>query len=182
MDSGYVRSRSIGAVLVGTMAIAAAQPINAAWRDRSGELPGMESGKSIAITAAVIGGGAVGGFLLYKKFRGPASKLETPGTMEFSGAGEKLLVVQNKGNSPISISEVSFQSDRFELAAPLKTPAIISAGSVLELPIRMTRPGSASARVQFTYIENGKERTKFVTLRGKAPSVAASGLVAAPSN
>jgi hypothetical protein len=165
-------TRGVAACLAGVLALASVPPAHAIWHPRE-EFPGMVSNKSIALIA-IAGGGAVGGLLLYRKFRGGATKLEVPRNLEFSGTGEQRLVAQNKGKSPINITQVSLQGEGFELSQPPKTPAVVSAGTMIEVPVRMTRPGKAEGRIELVFVENGEERTKVIKLRGKPERVAIS--------
>lgn len=162
-------TRGVAAGLAGALALASLPPAHASWR--TAELPGIESNKSIALIG-IAAGGAVGGLLLYKKFRGGGTKLVVPRNLEFSGTGEQRLVAENKGKSPINITQVSVKGEGFEISQPPKTPAIVSAGTTIEVPVRMTRPGKADGRIELVFVENGKEKTKVITLRGKPEPVA----------
>jgi hypothetical protein len=85
--------RSSALAVSGVLLLAWVRPAAASWQRT--ELPGMTSGKSIAITAGAIGGGVVAGYLLYKKFRGgaAASRLEVPQSLKIVGCEHKALGV-----------------------------------------------------------------------------------------
>jgi hypothetical protein len=137
----------------------------AAWNDRSGELPGLHSGKSIAIWSAALGGGAVGGLLLYKKLRGGnPSEVEFPGALSFSGGSTVSLLIRNRGKAPISISELAVHGRGFEVG-DTATPILVRAGESVEVPVTMNSGGGA--RLHVTFVESGRERTSVVKLSGK---------------
>ena len=161
------RSGMAAGLAVILMAISA-QPSAAVWHDQSRDLPGMVSGKSIALTAGLIGGG-VAGLILFSKLhkRGPESQLELPRLLEFSGTGERVLAIHNRGSRPVNIGVLEVQGDEFELVTVPRTPAILSPGAALEVPIRMTSNQRAKGRIRVSYVEDGKSRNAAVTLRGQ---------------
>ena len=146
-------------------AIAGTHPASAAWRDQSGQLPGLVSGKSIAITAAAIGGGAVGALILFKKLhhKDAATNLEAPASLSIVGT-ETNLVLRNRGRNPISLSAADFKGRGFEFTTPPRFPVVVRSNNTAEIPVRMTSGGAA--RLELTYIEDGKQHTRTVRLRG----------------
>ncbi len=140
--------------------IAGSHPVAASWNNQSGQLPGLVSGKSIAIIAAA-GGGAVAALLLYKRHhKQPETALEIPARLSCDG-GKGVLVVRNRGQSPISLSDAVFKGKGFEFQEGLKTPVLLGAGNTTEIAIRMTRSGEA--RLELTYVESGKQRVRHRT-------------------
>lgn len=55
--------------LIAALLLVVPRSADAAWHGRSGDLPGLVSGKNIAITFGVIGGGAVGTILLVRHIK-----------------------------------------------------------------------------------------------------------------
>jgi hypothetical protein len=150
--------------LLVTGLLLASQPARAAWHAQ--QLPGLHSGKSVAITAIAIGGGAIGGLLLYKKFRGGgATAMEIAREVRFNDAGEMPLPIHNKGQNAVSIREVTLSGTGFALAVPLETPLVVSANRRFDIAIRMNQDAAAKGTLRITYVENGKERNAVVTLR-----------------
>lgn len=148
--------------------IAGSHPAAASWPNQSNQLPGLESGKSIAITAAAIGGGAVGALILYKKLhhKDALTNLVVPDRLNLEGS-EGTLVLRNRGPNAISLSEADFKGHGFEFPTALKLPVLVRANNNAEIPIRRT--GAGKARLELTYIEDGKSHTRTVTLRSSSP-------------
>jgi hypothetical protein len=151
--------------------IAGSHPAAAAWHSQSDQLPGLVSGKSIAITAA-IGGGAVTALILFKKLhhKDAVTSLDVPAKLNIEGS-EATLVLRNRGRNVISLTEADFKGRGFEFTTPLKLPVLVRANNGAEIPIRMT--GAGTAQLELTYIEDGKRHTRTVTLRGGSPGRAA---------
>lgn len=146
--------------------LAASRPATAAWPNQSGNLPGMVSGKSIAITAAAVGGAAVAALLLLRKYHKPkATTLDVPDRLSLD-RGEARLVLRNRGQSTVSVSGVALKGKGFDLPRAVSTPAVVTPGGTLEIPVRMKEGGSA--RMELTYVENGKQYRRSVAIRGKA--------------
>ncbi|MFN0102578.1 MAG: hypothetical protein ACKV2U_10870 [Bryobacteraceae bacterium] len=145
-----------------------------AWVSQAGQLPGLHSGKSIAIKTALLGGAVVGGLLVYRHYhrRGPATKVEMPARLGFSGSNAAGLVIRNNGAAPISVSELTVQGGGFEVTPEAPMPLLVRAGSSVEVPVKMKSGGGA--RLQVTFIEGGRERTSVVKLEGKPEPVRSS--------
>jgi hypothetical protein len=141
-------------------------PAGAEWHDQSGNLPGLTSGKSIAIWSAALGGGVVGGVLLYRKLHGRnPSEVEMPGALAFSDSRTAGLVIRNNGKMPVSISELVVQKGGYEVNPETAAPILVRAGQSIQVPVTMKSGGDG--RLHVTYIESGRERTNVVKLSGK---------------
>src|ERR1019366_7479014 len=148
--------------------IAGSHPAAAAWRDQSNQLPGLVSGKKIAIMAAAVGGGAVCALIVFKKLhhKDAVTNLEVPANLSVEGSAATL-VLRNRGRNAISLSVADIKGRGFDFTTPLKLPVLVRANNGAEIPISMT--GGGKARLELTYIEDGKQHTRTVALRGNSP-------------
>jgi hypothetical protein len=122
----------------------------ASWRDNSGNLPGLVSGKRIAILAMALGGAVTGAVILLKRKGGKEVKMgiQPPrfNTVAVGKSEQKTVGVTNLMDDSITIKEISVQgqSATFSLADARQTPFIVAPGEQVGINVTYT-PNSGNA-------------------------------------
>lgn len=153
-------------VIAAVLATVAPQHLKASWRDNSGNLPGMESGKSIAILAVAAGGAVAATFFLLKRKGGKDVKMrvEAP-RFDAVAAGQpqqKIVSITNLMDDPITIKEVSIhaQSGEFSLADSRQTPFTVGPGEQVGVAVTCTRVRDNSSKGQMRIVASSPKTKK----------------------
>jgi hypothetical protein len=116
----------------------------AVWHQQ--ELPGLVSGKSIALLA-IVGGGAIAGLFILARHKGAnrvALDVQVPRFEEQSRQAqqEQIVGITNRMKVPVSIKDISVESgtSSFSVAAPA-LPLTVAPGERVAIPVRYTSGG-----------------------------------------
>jgi hypothetical protein len=155
---GWLKSPIAQILILALIVASLPAPAEAAWRDNSGNLPGMVSTGTI-VGIAVAGAAAVG-LLIYFGKRSKKSmrlKLETPPVKfsEFvSGQPSKRTVaVTNLMSAPVTVKAITIddKSGAFRIADAREAPFTLAPGEKFQIPLILTATnGSGRAHVRIT--------------------------------
>jgi hypothetical protein len=162
-------------------------PVKAQFQDKSGSLPGIISGKTVAIVGVAVGVGA--GLLIFylvkKKKGAPHVKLDTPPakfTDVVAGQQAKEIVrVTNHMNDPVTVKAISVDDKTGALAIgdAKQVPFTLAPGEPFEIPVTVSsRDGEGKGRlrivattdklkkddVQFIDVSYGQQKSKLKKL------------------
>jgi hypothetical protein len=155
----YRRPLACGLVLCLLMALKPGQ-LNAAWPDRSDELPGITSGKTIAIAAAAAGGVVATLFLLKKRNRSPEVRLlvDRPkiSATDVGKSWQGEIKVTNITGRPVTISRISLNGGAFT-AQQSQLPLTMSPGDALTIPVSFSPSKAGSSKGELLIQAGGNQ-------------------------
>lgn len=167
--------RAIAPVVIAVM-LTTAMPKNlaASWRDNSGNLPGLVSGKTIAILAITLGGAAAGAVILLKRQgrKEVKMRIQPPrfATVAVGQSEQKTVSVTNLMGDPITIKEVSVESESatFSLADARQTPFTVAPREQVGINVTYSpdsgNPSKGQLRIVASSLKTKKDTIKQVPL------------------
>jgi hypothetical protein len=167
--------KSIAHILILAVVISAAPTVGkAAWRDQSSSLPGLTSGKVVAL--ALVGLGAVVGLVVYIKVRGKGDvklKVDAP-SAKFKDvvkgqSTKKTVPVTNLMNESLTVKSLNIKdnSGAFTMENARQVPFTLAPGETFEIPV-MLSPKKNSGKAQLQIVASApkfkKDRMKTIDL------------------
>jgi hypothetical protein len=184
---GWLRIPIVPVVVLALVITSMPQPAKADYVDKSGSLPGIVSGKTVAIAGAAVGVG-VGLLIFYivKKKKGtPHVRLDTPPakfTDVVAGQQAKEIVrVTNHMNDPVTVKAISVddKSGALAIGDAKQVPFTLAPGEPFEIPVTVSsHDGGGKGRlrivattdklkkddVQFIDVSYGQQKSKLKKL------------------
>jgi hypothetical protein len=173
--------KSISQVLIVVLLIAAF-PIagKAAWRDQSDSLPGMMSGKQVAIAVAGTVGAIVAVmFIFHKGFAKPHAPFTlTPkkpdwGMVKIGDQKMQEIVILNDGKNQISFVSASISGEAFSMGTTPAAGSSLKPGETIHLQVSAKPVHTGNQKGMLTLVfkdGKGKDRVKKTQIQVRAKS------------